>query len=101
MACRKYFYVNADAAANYAELPLADEVPDSYGGTKRRLKIEEAYPAQFLEKCYPTVLLFPWIVADRQSALLPCDRITALKNLLAQSGPQLFDQNSMGKQPTF
>ena len=69
-----------------------------YGGTKRRLKIEEAYPAQFVEKCHPAVLLFPRIVADRQSALLPCDRIAALKNLLAQSGPQLFDQNSMGKQ---
>ncbi|MGZ9212953.1 MAG: hypothetical protein ACXW6K_14645 [Candidatus Binatia bacterium] len=98
LACRKNFYVNADVAANYAELPLADEVPDSYGGTKRRLKIEEAYPAQFLEKCHPTVLLFPRIVAVRQSVLLPCDRITALRNLLAQSGSQLFDQNSMGKQ---
>jgi hypothetical protein len=98
LAFRKNFYVNADAAPNYAEFPLGDEVPDSYGGTKRRLKIEEVYPAQFVEKCHPTVLLFSRIVSDRQSALIPCDRITTLKNLLAQSGPQLFDQNSMGKQ---
>jgi len=98
LACRKNFYVNTNVAANYAEFPLAGEVADSYGGTKRRLKIEEAYPAQFLEKCHPTVLLFPRIVTERQSILLPCDGITALRNLLAQSGSQLFDQNSMGKQ---
>lgn len=96
LAFRRNFYVNADAAPNYADLPLGDEVPDSYGGMKRNLRIEEAYSEQFVEKCNPTVLLFSRIVPNGQTALIPCDRITALKNLLAQSGPQLFDQNSMG-----
>jgi len=98
LALRKSFYVNADAVSDYAEIPFGEEVPDTPGGRKRRLKIEEAYPAQYVEKCNPTVLLFSRIVSDRQSALIPCDNIAALKNLLAQSGPQLFDQKTMGKQ---
>ena len=44
------------------------------------------------------VLLFPQIVSDKHSSLIPCNRVTALKNLLAQSGPQLFDRKSMDQQ---
>ena len=98
LALRKNFYLNADAASDYAEIPLGEEIPDAHGGRKRKLQIEQVYPAQYVEKCDPKVLLFSRIVSDTQSALFPCDRVTALKNLLEQSGPQLFDRRTMDQQ---
>jgi hypothetical protein len=97
LAFRKSFYVNTDAALDYAEFPLGDEVPDSYGGTKRRLNIEEVYPAQHEQRCDPRVLLFSRIVSDSPSYLVPIDRVIALRNLLKQCSPQLFDQRTMGE----
>jgi hypothetical protein len=95
LACRKNFYVNADAAGNYADLPLGEHVPDALGGQRRRVHIEEAYPAQHIVRCIPRVLLFPRIVRQTHSALLPLDRATAMRSLLVQSGPQLFDRATM------
>ena len=41
------------------------------------------------------MLLFARIVPSAQSALRPLDHLSALKYLLAQSGPQLFDRHTM------
>lgn len=98
LAFRKNFYVDADTASNYDDLPLGDEMADSYGGTKRRLHIDRAYPAQYREQCIPQVLLFSRVAGAPESSLIACDPVSALKNLLAQSGPQLFDRNTMGRQ---
>ena len=83
----------------YAELPLGEEVPDTHGGRKRRVHLEEAYPGQQVAACLPRVLLFSRIVPARTA---PCARWTAsaaLKHLLAQSGPQLFDRHTMAPAP--
>jgi hypothetical protein len=95
LACRKPCYVDARTAARYAELPCGEEEPETQGRWKRRVHLDEVYPAQQVAACLPRVLLFTRIVPTAQSALRPLDHLSALKYLLAQSGPQLFDCYTM------
>jgi len=97
LAFRKHFYIDASTAKDYANLPLGEEVSDTAGRRKRRVRLDEAYPEQYVSECLPRLLLFSQIVPHTQSALLPLDRLSALKNLLAQSGPQLFDTGTMAQ----
>jgi hypothetical protein len=71
------------------------EAPDNTGRTRRRVRLEEVYPAQYIARCLPQVLLFSRIVPEAQSALFRLDRVHALRQLLAGSGPQLFDRGTM------
>ncbi|HEX2524475.1 MAG TPA: hypothetical protein VHP35_20365 [Terriglobia bacterium] len=71
------------------------ETPDKAGRTRRRVRLEEVYPAQYMARCSPQVLLFARIVPEAQSSLHPLDRVDALRRLLAGSGPQLFDRGTM------
>jgi hypothetical protein len=95
LALRKHCYIDADAAVSAGEIPLGEEAPDSAGRPRRRVCLEEFYPAQYIARCLPQVLLFSRIVPDEQSTLLRLDRIHALRHLLAASGPQLFDRGTM------
>jgi HPr Serine kinase C-terminal domain len=94
-ALRRHCYVDAAAAAAYADLPLGEEVTDTVGGRRRRVCIRTAFPGQARSKCLPQVLLFPRIVPHAHSILVPAERPRALGLLLAQSGPQLFDHITM------
>jgi hypothetical protein len=95
LGCRKHVYVHAEAATQYADLPLGEEVPDGTGGHKRRVGIETAFPTQQVAGCHPRVLLFSHIVPQAQSTVRPLHGPTALKQLLAHSGPQVFDRQTM------
>jgi hypothetical protein len=95
LACRKHVYVHAEAAARYADLPLGEEMPDGAGGRKRRVGVETAFPTQQVARCQPRVLLFSHIAPRPQSALCPLNGPTVLKQLLAHSGPQVFDRSTM------
>ena len=95
LALRKHFYVDADQAPSSGELPLGEEVPDTAGRQRRRVHLEDAYSGQLVGQCLPYVLLFSRIVPQAQSSLVPIDRIDALRRLLAGSGPQLFDKDTM------
>jgi hypothetical protein len=97
LAWRKHVSVDAAAAGAYADLPLGDEAADSTGGRKRRVEIEEVYPGQLVASCLPRVLLFSRVMPHAPSAVMPLDRPTALKQLLAQSGPPLFDHATMAQ----
>jgi hypothetical protein len=97
LALRKYFYIDADAAVSAGELPMGEEAPDNAGRPRRRVCLEEVYPAQYMAKCVPQVLLFSRIVPDSESTLLPLDQVCALRHLLAGSGPQLFDRATMAQ----
>ena len=44
MACRRSFYIDAVRSADYSDLGLGEEEPDSNGGQRRRVGIDEAYP---------------------------------------------------------
>jgi hypothetical protein len=94
-ACRKPFYVNATATAQYADLPVSEEVPDTTGAPRRRVCIDAAFPGQRRVKCRPQVVVFPRIVPHPHSRLQPLDRLSALRHLLTQSGPALFDRRTM------
>ena len=95
LALRKHFFVDSDAQTAYADLPLGDEVPDTCGRPRRRLHVEAAFQGQFLARSTPRALIFPRIVPNAHSRLAGVTSATALNNLLAQSGPQLFDRATM------
>jgi hypothetical protein len=97
LAFRKHFYVDASAAAAYADLPLGEEMSDNAGGRKRRVRIEDVYPGQYVPGCIPRVLLFSRIVPCPHSTLRPLDRLSALGHLLVESGPQWFDRGTMAQ----
>lgn len=97
LAWRRHASVDASAAAAYADLPLGEETADPAGKPKRRVAIEAVYPAQHMAGCLPQVLLFSRIVPHAPSVLVPLDPPTALKQLLSESGPALFDHATMSQ----
>jgi hypothetical protein len=92
LAFRRHFYVDGGAAIAHADLPSGDEEPDRRGGTRRRVGIEVAYPAQRILRCAPRVLLFPRIVSREPSSLRPIRRTSALQHLISRSGTQLLER---------
>jgi hypothetical protein len=95
LAFRKSFYIDGAACRGYSDLSLGDEEPDTEGGQRRRVGVEEAYPKQHLSQCIPHLVLFPNITSQSQSDLLPMETAKALRALLVESGPQLFDRRTM------
>jgi hypothetical protein len=95
LALRKPFSVDAGVAAAYSDLPLGKEGPHPSGRRKRRVEVHDAYPRQYASHCHPQALLFPQLIPQAQSTLRPLDRPRALGQLLAQSGPHLFDRSTM------
>ena len=95
IACRRSFYIDAVRSADYCDLGLGEEEPDSNGGRRRRVGIDEAYPGQYVSRCLPRVVIFPQIKRQDQSTLTPVDSVRALGVLLSQSAPQLFDRSTM------
>jgi hypothetical protein len=65
------------------------------GRRKRQVGIEAVYPGQQVASCGPQVLLFSHVVPHAPSAVVPLERPAALKHLLAQSSPPLFDHGTM------
>ena len=97
LAFRKNFYIDASSAAAYVDLPLGEEALDAAGKQRRRVRVEDAYPGQYVSRCVPRVLLFSHIAPQAHSTVLVLDRLSALTQLLAGSGPQLFDRGTMAK----
>jgi hypothetical protein len=95
MALRRSCFVDADAVWRINDLPLGEERPDTTGRARRRVAVDTAYPRQYRAKCAPRVILFPQLTHRARSALAPLARATAIPLLLTQSGPQLFDRQSM------
>jgi hypothetical protein len=95
VVCRKHCYVDVGTAARDAEPPFGEVASETYGGWKRRVRLDEVSPGQQMVACLPRVLLFARIVSAPQSTVHPLDHVRALKYLLAQSGPQLFDRHTM------
>ena len=97
LALRKSFYIDAARAPDYSDFPLREEIPDTNGGLRRRICLEETYPEQYLQQCIPRLMVFPRIIPQKQSRLLPMDHVSALQILLRESGPQLFDKQTMAR----
>jgi hypothetical protein len=97
LACRRSFYIDAVRSHDYSDLSLGEEAPDTNGGRRRRIGIDDAYPKQYAPRCLPRVVIFPRIKCQAQSTLIPVGGVRALGDLLAQSAPQLFDRCTMAK----
>ena len=97
LACRRSFYIDAARSHDYSDLSLGEETPDSNGGRRRKVGINEFYPEQYVPRCRPRVVIFPRIKCQAQSTLIPVGGVRALGDLLAQSAPQLFDRSTMAK----
>jgi hypothetical protein len=97
LTLRQHCYVDTSALAIYTDLPWGEEVPDRAGRYRRQLRLADAYPDRPVSQCLPQVLLFACIVPAAESTVRRLDRPSALKHLLAQSGPQLFDHSSMAQ----
>lgn len=95
LTLRRYFYVNADAAAAYDDFSLGEVVPDTTQGWRQRVDIQATHAQQAVAGCVPGVLLCARLVSQPHSTLRPLDHPSALRYLLAQSGPQLFDRHTM------
>jgi len=95
LALRRACYIDANAAGDYPDFRLGELVPDANGGQRQRVFVDETYPGQTVTTCVPRVLVFSRIVPEKISTLQPLSRVDALKNLLTESGPQLFDQSTM------
>ena len=95
LACRRSFYIDAAQSSDYSNFSLGEEEPDSNGGRRRRVAVEEAYPAQYVSQCLPRLVVFPYVTGQERSMLKPIDSVRALGILLAQSAPQLFDRSTM------
>ena len=92
---RTQFYIDARSAASYADLRLGDEVPDATGSARRELHIDDRHGHRRVSESVPRLLLFPTIVDQESSAVVPLDGVSALRRLLAASGPQIFDRAHM------
>jgi hypothetical protein len=97
LALRKHFHIDAEAASRYFGLPMSPATADAKGRERYRLHLEHIYPQQETEACFPRVLVFPRVATIERSALRQLQPSAALKNLLAASGPQLFDRRTMGQ----
>ena len=95
LALRKHFYVEGSASEKYADLLSREERLDRSGRIRKRVAIEEVYPAQRILASEPRLILFPHIVRQSASASLPIEPARALALLIAQSGSQLFDKETM------
>ena len=98
LALRRHCFIDAQAAGDYPDFRLGQTVPDASGGHRQRVYVDEAYPGQAVPTCVPQILLFSRIVPGPNSALQPVTRVEALKTLLTESGPQLFDPCTMPQQ---
>jgi hypothetical protein len=95
IGCRRSFYVDAVRSSDYRDLGLGREEPDSNGGRRRSVGIDNTYPEQYVSRCIPQAVIFPQIRRQDQSTLTLVDSIRALGVLLSQSAPQLFDLSTV------
>jgi hypothetical protein len=95
LAFRRPFSIDAHAAIGDATLPLGNEGRHLSGKRKRRVEMHTAFPGHYTPYCRPHVLLFVRIVSEAQSVLRPLSCCSALKHLLEQSGPPLFERHTM------
>jgi hypothetical protein len=95
LALRRPFAIDGHAAATSPALVCGTGGGHPAVPHKRRMDIQQVYPGQYRSACFPQVLLFARIVPQVSSTVRPLNRPRALQQLLAQSGPQLFDRTTM------
>jgi hypothetical protein len=92
LAFRRPFSIDAERAKDYPDIVAPS---CGSGSRKRRADMMRAYPSQHRQRFRPHVVVFPRLAPRATSTLRGLSRSTALRTLLAQSGPELFDPDTM------
>lgn len=94
IALQKGFSVDPSLARHYPELegPLRTS---SSNGHKRMIDLTSIYPGRHVPRCIPNVLIFPSIVHQKQSQLIPIDNVAALIELSRNCGGIFVDRNKV------
>ena len=92
---RKHLFVDEADTRRQRDFHLAERSLDSTGKARRRIDIDKTHADRGVSTCTPRLLLFPRIVASSRSRILPIEPAKALKVLIEQSGPQLFDRQTL------
>ena len=87
--------VDADAVPRHEAFLFGRHVPDTSGGSRRRVLLEGPLSGRRVDACTPRLLLFPRIVDAERTRFVPLDRITAFSRLLEASCDQLWDRRMM------
>jgi hypothetical protein len=96
IAFPKGFSIDPDLANHYPELSIPFKA--SLNGQKRFLDINSICPDRFLFSCIPRVLIFPKIVPQDKSQIVPIYRTKALILLIDNSGGFIVGKKVVTKQ---
>lgn len=91
------FSVDSSLANHYPELNKPMET-SSFNGQKRLLDISPIYGDRFLHNCIPKVVIFPKIVSQGKSQLMPIEKTMALIMLMKNSGGIMVNKQISAKQ---
>jgi hypothetical protein len=97
IAFQRGFSFDPKLANSFPELSCHLEKA-SFNGNKRFLNMESIYADSFQSSCFPKVLIFPGIVSQDRSELIPIDRAEALILLAGSSGGIMVDKEMVEKQ---
>jgi hypothetical protein len=94
IALQKRFSVDPALASHFPELKEALNTSSS-NGHKRMIDLNEVYPDRHVPQCVPNVLIFPSIVPQEQSQLIPLDNVAALIELSQNCGGIFVDRGKV------
>jgi hypothetical protein len=97
LAFQKGFSFDPRLAKYYPEINKLLK-SSSWNGQKRFLDITSIYPENHLSTCVPNILIFPKIVSEGKSQLIPIDKTSALIMLMQSSGGIMVDKEMAAQQ---
>jgi hypothetical protein len=80
---------------HFPELSAQDRAPKS---GKRLVEFEKLYPGRLCSRMQPTAILFPTIVPELESRVVPLSKTETLVHLLRDGASRLHSRESMGAQ---
>ena len=98
LAFRRGFSCTPDTAAHFPELGLSGGRRAGSNDGKAFVDIEHIYPGKLAPCCRPRVVVFPKVVTQPRSQLVPVTQTSALTGLIQQSPGILTDPPSVAQQ---
>jgi len=92
IALQKGFSIDPRLASHYPELEESLRTSSS-NGLKRLIDLNTVYPGKHVPRCIPDFLIFPSIVHQEQSQLIPLDNVAALIDLSRNCGGIFVDRD--------
>lgn len=95
LALRRDLCLDPALARLFPEIAQHGQAGPFAGRGKRRLPMRDLYAGQLIDQCVPRVLVFPEIVPDATSRLVPAEPADALARLMAQSAVLALDSEAL------